>query len=63
MDLDVQTSQLPQDDRISVSFKEYLAEIDVCMGGRVAEELSGWKLWERIRCFDSFCFPCSLWAT
>jgi len=33
------TSQLPQDDRISVSFKEYLAEIDVCMGGRVAEEL------------------------
>ncbi|KAI0082664.1 ATP-dependent metallopeptidase Hfl [Panus rudis PR-1116 ss-1] len=33
------TSQLPQDDRYSVSLKEYLAEIDVCMGGRVAEEL------------------------
>lgn len=35
-----QTSQLPEDDRHSVSLKEYLAEIDVCMGGRVAEELS-----------------------
>lgn len=35
-----QTSQLPKDDRYSVSLKEYLAEIDVCMGGRVAEELS-----------------------
>jgi ATP-dependent metalloprotease len=34
------TSQLPQDDRYSVSMKEYLAEIDVCMGGRIAEELS-----------------------
>lgn len=34
------TSQLPEDDRYSVSFKEYLAEIDVCMGGRVAEEIS-----------------------
>ncbi|THG97758.1 hypothetical protein EW026_g4300 [Hermanssonia centrifuga] len=33
------TSQLPEDDRYSVSFKEYLAIIDVCMGGRVAEEL------------------------
>jgi ATP-dependent metalloprotease len=33
------TSQLPLDDRTSVSYKEYLAEIDVCMGGRVAEEL------------------------
>ncbi|KAI0336498.1 ATP-dependent metallopeptidase Hfl [Cubamyces sp. BRFM 1775] len=33
------TSQLPQDDRYSISLKEYLAEIDVCMGGRVAEEL------------------------
>ncbi|KAH9854180.1 ATP-dependent metallopeptidase Hfl [Lenzites betulinus] len=33
------TSQLPKDDRYSVSLKEYLAEIDVCMGGRVAEEL------------------------
>ena len=35
-----QTSQLPEDDRHSVSLKEYLAEIDVSMGGRVAEELS-----------------------
>ncbi|KZT26425.1 ATP-dependent metallopeptidase Hfl [Neolentinus lepideus HHB14362 ss-1] len=33
------TSQLPEDDRYSVSLKEYLAEIDVCFGGRVAEEL------------------------
>ncbi|TFY64871.1 hypothetical protein EVJ58_g2334 [Rhodofomes roseus] len=33
------TSQLPEDDRYSVSLKQYLAEIDVCMGGRVAEEL------------------------
>ncbi|KZT11352.1 ATP-dependent metallopeptidase Hfl [Laetiporus sulphureus 93-53] len=33
------TSQLPEDDRYSVSLKEYLAQIDVCMGGRVAEEL------------------------
>ena len=30
---------MPKDDRYSVSLKEYLAEIDVCMGGRVAEEL------------------------
>jgi ATP-dependent metalloprotease len=36
----IQTSQLPENDRLSVSLKEYLAEIDVCMGGRVAEELS-----------------------
>ncbi|PPQ71976.1 hypothetical protein CVT24_008193 [Panaeolus cyanescens] len=34
------TSLLPENDRTSVSFKEYLAEIDVSMGGRVAEELS-----------------------
>ncbi|OBZ75445.1 ATP-dependent zinc metalloprotease FTSH 5, mitochondrial [Grifola frondosa] len=33
------TSQLPEDDRYSVSLKQYLATIDVCMGGRVAEEL------------------------
>lgn len=33
------TSQLPADDRLSVSYKENLAEIDVSMGGRVAEEL------------------------
>uniref|UniRef100_A0A8H7Y5K6 AAA+ ATPase domain-containing protein n=1 Tax=Psilocybe cubensis TaxID=181762 RepID=A0A8H7Y5K6_PSICU len=33
------TSQLPENDRTSVTLKEYLAEIDVAMGGRVAEEL------------------------
>jgi ATP-dependent metalloprotease len=33
------TSLLPENDRFSVSLKEYLAEIDVCMGGRVAEEI------------------------
>lgn len=34
-----QTSQLPEDDRYSISLKEYLAIIDVCLGGRAAEEL------------------------
>ena len=34
------TTQLAENDRYSVSFKQYLAGIDVCMGGRVAEELS-----------------------
>ncbi|KAK2466919.1 hypothetical protein APHAL10511_001177 [Amanita phalloides] len=33
------TSQLPENDRTSVSYKEYLAEVDVSMGGRVAEQL------------------------
>ncbi|KAJ8489671.1 hypothetical protein ONZ45_g13474 [Pleurotus djamor] len=33
------TSQLPEDDRFSISLKEYKATIDVCMGGRVAEEI------------------------
>jgi len=33
------TSMLPENDRTSVSLKEYLAGIDVSMGGRVAEEL------------------------
>jgi len=33
------TTQLPEDDRYSVSYKQYLANIDVSMGGRVAEEL------------------------
>ncbi|KAA1471177.1 ATP-dependent metallopeptidase Hfl [Dentipellis sp. KUC8613] len=33
------TSMLPKDDRLSVSLKEYLASIDVSLGGRVAEEL------------------------
>lgn len=38
-----QTSLLPENDRTSVSLKEYLAGIDVSMGGRVAEELSEFK--------------------
>ncbi|KAI0030818.1 ATP-dependent peptidase [Vararia minispora EC-137] len=33
------TSQLPKDDRYSVSLTEFMAEIDVSMGGRVAEEM------------------------
>ncbi|KAJ7632616.1 ATP-dependent peptidase [Roridomyces roridus] len=33
------TSFLPENDRSSVSLKEYLASIDVSMGGRVAEEI------------------------
>ncbi|KAF8894613.1 ATP-dependent peptidase [Infundibulicybe gibba] len=33
------TSLLPEGDRTSVSLKEYLAGIDVSMGGRVAEEI------------------------
>ena len=36
----IKTTQLAEDDRYSVSFKQYLAGIDVSMGGRVAEELS-----------------------
>jgi ATP-dependent metalloprotease len=35
-----QTSLLPADDRLSVTLKEYLAVIDVMLGGRVAENLS-----------------------
>jgi ATP-dependent Zn protease len=35
-----QTKFLPLDDRDSVTYREYLAEIDVSMGGRIAEELS-----------------------
>jgi ATP-dependent metalloprotease len=34
-----QTSQLPIDDRLMVTQKEFLADIDVALGGRVAEEL------------------------
>ncbi|KAJ1817632.1 hypothetical protein LPJ56_004019, partial [Coemansia sp. RSA 2599] len=33
------TVQLPEIDRDSVNKSEYLAEIDVCMGGRAAEEI------------------------
>ena len=32
-------SQLPEDDQLSVTRRELLARLDVCMGGRVAEEL------------------------
>lgn len=32
-------SQIPEGDQYSKTFKELLAELDVCMGGRVAEEL------------------------
>ena len=33
------TFQMPEMDKVSMSKKEYLAKIDVCMGGKVAEEL------------------------
>lgn len=33
------TFQLPELDKVSQSKKEYLARIDICMGGKVAEEL------------------------
>ncbi|KIK57837.1 hypothetical protein GYMLUDRAFT_46049 [Collybiopsis luxurians FD-317 M1] len=33
------TAMLPENDRFSVTYKEFLASIDVSMGGRVAEEL------------------------
>ncbi|TRM58661.1 P-loop containing nucleoside triphosphate hydrolase protein [Schizophyllum amplum] len=33
------TSQLPQDDKFSVTYKEMLARMDVAMGGRIAEGL------------------------
>ncbi|KAM6500525.1 ATP-dependent peptidase [Amanita muscaria] len=33
------TAQLPESDRTSITYKEYLADIDVSMGGRVAEQL------------------------
>jgi len=33
------TTYLPESDRLSMSLKEFNAEIDVCMGGRVAEAI------------------------
>ena len=36
----LQTLQLPENDMVSITFKQYRAKIDVSMGGRVAEELS-----------------------
>jgi len=33
------TTYLPEADQVSVSLKEYQAQIDVCMGGRVAEAI------------------------
>ncbi|OCK82322.1 intermembrane space AAA protease IAP-1 [Lepidopterella palustris CBS 459.81] len=33
------TFQLPEMDKVSVAKREYLAQIDVCMGGKAAEEL------------------------
>ena len=50
----IQTSQLPENDRVSVSLKEYLAEIDVCMGGRVAEEISACTLTIKRRTFAAY---------
>jgi ATP-dependent metalloprotease len=33
------TFQLPEMDRVSMAKREYLAHIDICMGGKVAEEI------------------------
>ena len=39
-----QTTYLPEADRLSLSLKECNAQIDVCMGGRVAEAISTFSL-------------------
>ena len=35
----LQVAQLPEKDELSWTKKQLLAKLDVCMGGRVAEEL------------------------
>lgn len=42
-----QTYQAPVDDRSSVTFTEFIASMDVAMGGRAAEELSKLLLYHR----------------
>ena len=36
----LQVAQLPEKDELSWTKKQLLAKLDVCMGGRVAEELT-----------------------
>lgn len=43
-----QTTYLPEADRLSLSLKECNAQIDVCMGGRVAEAISTSSLLEYV---------------
>lgn len=41
-------SQLPDKDMTSMTRKQMLARMDVCMGGRAAEEIIFGKLWKQI---------------